>query len=445
MAEVIKVKPEIPYIIPKKRVAAYARVSKETERTIKSYRQQVDYYTSYIKSNPEWVYVKTYSDEAITGTSKSKRPGFLQMIADCEAGKIDLILTKTIARFSRNTADLLETVRHLKDLNIEVWFEMEGIRTLSTEGELILTLMASCAQVEIEDMSENIKLAIHKKFRRGVLNGVRPFLGYRWNKDKECLEVVPEEAEVVKRIFDLCISGKPTREVARILNQDGVPPMRGEEWNHGSVKYVLMNVSYTGNLLLQKTYAESPLTGRKWNKGERPKFYSEGSHEAIVSLETFEAAQKKLEYYKEEGCYSVLSKYPFSQVLKCAECGKSYRRGTRTTKYGKTYFWACRTQLEGSRKDCDSKVIPEMELYRITCELLEMDRFNEEEFHERVDHIVVMGDDQLDFHLTDGTVIHQKWETTLFSKKGRENAKRYYDSGDHGTIGSQKGDKGAKT
>lgn len=429
MAEVYKLEPEIPVIKPKKRVAAYARVSKETDRTIKSFHRQVDYYTALIKDNPEWIFAGVYSDEAITGTSKAKRPGFMKMLEECDAGNIDLIITKTISRFSRNVVDLLDTVRHLKELGIEVWFEEEKIKTLSTEGELVMTLMASCAQVEIEGISENIKIAIHRKFKRGVLNGVRPFLGYRWNKEKECLEVVPEEAEIVKKIFELCISGKPTREIAKILNRDKVPPPRSGEWDHCGIKYVLENVSYTGDLLLQKTYAEGPLAGRKWNNGERPKFYAEGCHEPIISKQMFEEAQKKLEYYRESGCYCVLSKYPFSQIVSCGNCGKSYRRVTRSTKYGKTYLWACRTQVEGSTKDCGAKMIPEPELYRITCELLGMERFDEERFHAIVDRIVVVGNDQLDYYMKDGVVVHQKWETTLYSKKGRENAKRYYDPG----------------
>lgn len=437
MAKVERVEPLFIARKPKKKVAAYARVSKDTVRSLHSAAQQISYYSELIQSNNEWEYVDVYADEGITGTSAQKRPEFQRMLNDCENGKIDLILTKSVSRMARNTLELLETVRHLKALGIEIVFEEEGIHTLSSDGELLISIIASFAQAEVEATSENIKWVIRKKFERGVLNGVRPFLGYRWDASTEQLVVVPDEAELVKEIFDLCIAGNPTREIARILRREGKKTQRGSEWDHCSVKYVLGNITYTGNLLLGKTYATDPLSGRKWNYGQRGQYYSENTHEAIISMETYEKAQEKLEYFREVGNYCVLNKYPFSMMVKCGICGRSYRRGTRKTKYGMTHFWACRTQSEGSREDCDSKVIPELELYRITCELLGMEKFDEEAFHEKVNQIVVVGNDQLDYYMSDGRVIHQKWETTLYSKEGRERAKRYIYSAEGETGGQE--------
>ena len=425
MQAVRKIKAVKPAIRQRKRVAAYARVSKDTYRSMHSAFQQMNYFQKLIRGNPEWIFAGIYADEGISGKSAARRPQFQQMLEACRQKKIDLILTKSISRFARNTVDLVKTVRELKEMGIEVWFEEDHIRSFDADGELILTLLAAFAQAELETMSGNIKWVIRKKFQQGKLNGVCPFLGYRWDKEKEMLRVVPDEAQTVKRIFQLSISGTPTRDIARILNNDGIPAMRGGKWQNSSILSVLRNITYTGNTLLQKTYAVDPFSKRLVNNGEITRYYFENSHEAIISMEEYRKAQDSLLHLRKAGCYSVLPRYPFSQILVCGECGKHYRRTTVTSKYGKTYKWICSTKDMKGAKACSGKRIPERELYRISCETLGMETFDEERFHECVSTITVVGDDQLDFHLTDGTIVSQKWETRLLTKKGREDAERY--------------------
>ena len=294
MREVSKVKPPMPVMMRKKRVAAYARVSLDSERLMHSLSAQVSYYSEYIQKNPHWIYAGVYVDESITGTLTDKRDEFKRMIADCESGKIDIILVKSISRFARNTVDLLKTVRHLKELGIEVRFEKENIHSMSNDGELMLSILASFAQEESRSISENVKWGTRKRFEQGIPNGRVRVFGYRWEGDT--LVIVPEEAETVKRIFADFIGGKVPRAIAKGLNDDGITTRMGCKWSDFGIRTILNNITYTGNMLLQKVFVDDPITKhRKINRGELPRYFVENTHKAIISKDIFDKAQKEFE------------------------------------------------------------------------------------------------------------------------------------------------------
>lgn len=268
MRKINKIEPLMPTLPSRKKVAAYARVSMETERLQHSLSAQVSYYSELIQSNPEWEYAGVYADDGITGT-KSTRAEFQRLLQDCEDGKIDIILTKSISRFARNTVDLLETVRHLKELGIEVRFEKERINSLSGDGEVMLTLLASFAQEEVISLSNNVKWGTRKRMEQGIPNGHFRVFGYCWEGDQ--LVIVPEEAAIVRRIFQNFLDGKSRLETEREFAAEGITTRDGKRWVDSNIKVVLTNVTYTGNLLLQKEYIEDPLTKkRKKNRGELP-------------------------------------------------------------------------------------------------------------------------------------------------------------------------------
>ena len=389
---------------PKKRVAAYARVSKGTDRTMHSLSSQVSYYNELIQNTPGWKFAGVYVDEAITGTRTDKRDEFMKLMRDCESGKVNIVLTKSISRFARNTVDLLETVRHLKENGVEVRFEKEGINSMTADGELMLSILASFAQAEVETMSQNIKWTIQKKFKSGQLNGCCSFLGYRWDDDQKRLVVVPEEAELVRRIFNMYLSGKSLRQIAVVLNEEGVKGVRSGKIIKATISQILQNITYTGNLLLQKTYSSDPLTKKLCkNKGELPQYYSENTHEAIIDMETFEAVQKRLAHMREirnSECYEIL---PFTRKIECSCCGSHYVRGVSVKKNGKRYHhWLCWRNKQHGRRGCANRKISETKLKAYSCDVLGWDEFDGDAFRELVDKII-MKEGGLEFFLADGT------------------------------------------
>ena len=330
----------MPILPTRKRVAAYARVSMETERLHHSLSAQVSYYSKLIQSNPEWEYVGVYADDGITGTKASKREEFQRMLNDCEAGKIDIILTKSISRFARNTVALLETVRHLKKLGIEVRFEKENINSLSGDGEVMMTLLASFAQEEIISLSNNVKWGVRKRMEQGIPNGHFRIFGYRWEGDQ--LVIKPDEAAIVRRIFQNFLDGKSRLETEREFEAEGITTANGCRWVDSNIKVVLTNITYTGSLLLQKEFIEDPITKRrKKNRGELPQYYVEDTHEAIIDMETFQYVQEEMARRKELGAFAnkSLNITCFTSKLKCSKCGCSYVRNQRKnrTKYTSTY------------------------------------------------------------------------------------------------------------
>ena len=343
-----------------KRVAAYARVSSAKDSMHHSLSAQVSYYSNYIQSHPGWEYAGVYSDEAKTGT-KDSREGFQRLLSDCRAGNIDIVITKSISRFARNTVTLLETVRELKSLGIDVFFEEQNIHTLSADGELMLSILASFAQAESLSTSENQKWRVRKNFEEGLPWNCT-LLGYRYRDG--VLTIQPDEAETVKRIFREYLDGKGVTAISNGLNADGVRTRRGEAWGKTSVSKILRNYTYTGNLLLQKTFREDCITKRTViNDGQLPKYHATDTHEPIISLETFEAVKAEIErralyHAPKKDC---TKRYSFSGKIICGNCGKHYRR--KTTKTG--VVWTCATFNSKGKAACASKQIPETTLIDI--------------------------------------------------------------------------------
>lgn len=387
----------------KKRVAAYARVSSGKDAMLHSLKAQIDYYHDYINRNPEWVFAGIYADEAKTGT-KDSREQFRLLLDDCRAGKIDMVVTKAISRFARNTVTLLETVRELQRLGIDVYFEEQNIYTLSTDGELMLTLLASFAQEESLSASENQKWRIRKGFEQGKASTCN-MLGYRL-VDGE-ITIVPDEAEIVRRIFELYHSGYGMQKIANILNDDGYRTVKGSEWRISKVRSVLQNEKYAGDLLLQKVFVRDHVSKACVpNRGELPQYYVEYDHEAIVDKAVFEAvqalmAQRRNKYSRPQGHESA-----FSRKIRCAICGKNYRR--KITAYN--VVWCCGTFNTKGKKYCASKVIPETTLQVATAEVLGMNYFDKEAFKSQIDHIEACPGNLLRFVFVSGAVQEYRWK-----------------------------------
>lgn len=400
--------------LPKlKRVAAYARVSVERGRTLHSYSAQVSYYNELIQKNPEWEFAGVYSDLGISGTGIEKRNDFKRLLQDCEEGKIDIILTKSISRFARNTVDLLNVVRHLKELGIEVRFEKEGISSLTGDGELMLSILASFAQEEVISTSNNIKWAIKKKFESGKPQCRYKIYGYRWDGDNLVIE--PEEAKIVKLIFQMYLNKVSAERMEIELKEMGVIATNGGYFNIGTIRDMLLNITYTGNLLLQKSYTPNPLVRRKVkNNGELPKYYVENNHEAIIPMEMFIQVQEERKRRKAEGQRANFGKNItcFSCRVKCPICGKNYMRNSRSKNSDgiKAHIWTCGTRLTGGSKACPGKTINEIALKRVSVKVLGLDEFDSNAFDEQIKKVIVIGDDLLEFHFNDGKIISEKWE-----------------------------------
>lgn len=433
ITEIKKMKPVLP---ERKKVAAYCRVSMETERLHHSLSAQVSRYSELIQSNPQWEFAGIYADEGISGTKAGSRPEFMRMVADCESGKIDIVLTKSISRFARNTVDLLETVRHLKDIGVEVRFEKENIRSLSDDGELMLTLLASFAQEESRSISENEKWSVKKRMEQGIPTAKPPILGYKWVGNH--LEVVPEEAAVVKRIFQNFLDGKSRLETERELEAEGIRSVNGNVMRDSQLKHILNNITYTGNTLLQKEFVEDPITKkRRKNKGQLPQYYIENTHEAIIDYDTWKYVQDEMERRRELGALAnkSLNTCCFTGKIKCPYCGFSYMHNHRNKNGHPQEYWNCGSKKKKQKPDKKCPVggtISQKALEKACCEVLGLSEFNEAVFLEKVDHIEVPEKYTLQFFLKDGTKItrpapntgHQDCWTAEYraetSKKRRE-------------------------
>ena len=353
--------------VQKIRVAVYCRVSTDSEEQETSYEAQVSHYTEYIKSKPEWQMVEVYADDGISGTNTAKRDEFNRMIADCEAGKIDLILTKSISRFSRNTLDCLKYTRKLKALNIAVFFEKENINTMDSKGEVLLTIMASLAQQESESLSANVRMGIQYRNQQGKVQiNHNWFLGY--TKDAEGnLVIDPEQAEIVRRIYREYLEGASFLQIKRSLEADGIPNGAGHlKWHESNIHQILTNEKYIGDALLQKTYTVSVLDKkRSINNGQRPKYYVEGSHEAIISKDVFMRVQSEIARranLNPDGKRRVYSsKYALSGMVFCGHCGDIYRRVKWNNRGCKSTVWRCVSRvLKGKMDfDCPARTVKE--------------------------------------------------------------------------------------
>lgn len=358
MKKITVISPTSEPIPKKQRVAAYARVSMETERLMHSLSQQISYYSEYIQANPNWEYVGVYADRFLSGTSTEKRPEFQRLIQDCMDCKIDIVLCKSISRFARNTVDLLQTVRQLKSKGIDVRFEKENISTLSESGEIMLSLLASFAQEESKSISENCKWGIRKKFANGSkVPCNKHILGYRFDGEKYV--VIPEEAEAVRFMFKRYLEGVGCRTIAQELTQMGIRSVKGnvirEEF---PIFSMLRNRIYVGDIVWQKSYVIDPLTKKKVkNSGELPKYLLKDCHEAIISRELFEAVQQEIERKAKIASRSVLS-----HRIKCGVCGRYYTRRINHCRSGDIPEWYCRKKKDGH---CDSRYLNEDRLKRM--------------------------------------------------------------------------------
>lgn len=348
------------------RVAAYCRVSTLLEQQEGSYEMQVDYYTNKINSNPNWTSAGIFADDGKSATQTNKRDDFNAMIEACLSGKIDLILTKSISRFARNTVDALQNIRKLKEKNIPIIFEKEGINTMESGGELLITILSSQAQEESRNISENTRWGVTRKFEKGIIQvNHKKFLGYT-KDDNGNLVIVPKEAVIVKRIFREYLEGKSLIKIAQGLERDGIKTVTGlDHWHPGTLDKMLSNEKFCGDALMQKTYTMDFLTKKKVkNDGYVRKYYIEDNHEAIIPKEIFHQVQeeklrraslhkpavtrKKNKEEKEKSKYS--SKYVLTELMVCAECGHAYRRQI-WSKYGdKSAVWRCEDRLKYGRK-----------------------------------------------------------------------------------------------
>ncbi|AFM40367.1 site-specific recombinase, DNA invertase Pin [Desulfosporosinus acidiphilus SJ4] len=352
----------------KLRVCAYARVSTDNEEQLSSYQAQVEHYTSYIQNNPAWEFVEIFSDEGISGTNTKKREGFNRMIDECMAGKIDMVITKSISRFARNTLDTLKYVRQLKEKGVAIFFEKEVVNTLDSKGEFLITLLGSLAQEESSNLSQITKMGISYRFQEGkVLVNHNKFLGYTKDEQGQ-LVIVPEEAEVVRRIYREFLDGKSPYKIASNLQKDGlITGAGGTKWYDSTVIGILKNVKYMGDALLQKTYTVDFLTKKRVkNTGHAAQYYVEDSHEAIISKEEFAAVQAEFERranmrgYSKTGKSKFTSDYAFSGKLFCGNCGSKFRRSKWGSGKNLQIVWICINHQTGG--DCDMKPVKEKAL-----------------------------------------------------------------------------------
>ena len=373
---------EAPAQLPvRKRVAAYARVSMEKDAMLHSLAAQVSYYSERIQRNPEWEYVGVFADYGLTGT-KETRPEFQRMLQECSEGKIDLILVKSISRFARNTLTLLNTVRELKGLGIGVYFEEQKLDSLSGDGEFMLTILASFVQEESRSVSENCKWRIRKKFEQGIPTG---FGMYGYEVRNGSFVIKPEEAAVVRRIFQMYLDGMGSVKIMKLLMAEGVPAPLGGLWNASVVMEMLKNEKYVGDLLLQKFYTNNHVEKKLFhNRGELPQYYVGDDHEAIIDRKTFDAVQREIALRtarrkaakgtaknaeldasaeeppmmpSENKRREVL---PLTDRIYCGICGKKYRY--KVTRLGTPYaapVWLCSTFNYRGKAYCASKQIPE--------------------------------------------------------------------------------------
>ena len=352
------------------RVAPYCRVSTGSEEQLTSFTAQMEYYTQRIADTEDWTMVRLYADEGITGTSTKKRTQFNKMIRDAEKGKIDLVITKSVSRFCRNTLDGLEYIRRLKKCGVGVYFEKENTNTLYMPNEMILTFLMSQAQAESESMSSNIRWGHQARFKQGIVHyNFNNFLGYRKGADGEP-EIDENEAPTVRRIFARYLMGQSVGQICKDLTADGLKTARGgTDWSDHTVRHILQNEKYMGDAILQKTFTLDLFSRQQVkNEGQLPKYYVENAHPAIIDRATFQKVQEEMarrsslrktssKAKTEQGKHS--GKYALSGLLVCAECGSPYRRVTYMPGGQKRFVWRCINRLEHGKRIC--KYAPTLE------------------------------------------------------------------------------------
>ncbi len=413
-----RIEPTLP-MKKRMRVAAYARVSTEKGAMLHSLAAQINYYSEMIQNNPEYEYAGVYADEGLSGTLEG-RPEFQHMLQDCRAGKIDRILCKSISRFARNTVMLLKTVRELKRLGVSVYFEEQNIDTMSGEGELMLTVLASFAQEESRSVSENCKWRIRKKFEQGIPTGLCMY-GYKVKNG--VFTIIPEEAEIIRRIFRMYLEGMGCERIMKALIEAGAPAPNGGLWSASTILLMLRNEKYAGDLLLQKYYINNHIEKKQLpNRGELPQYAVAEDHEPIIDRATFDAVQKEIRWRaavfahamnRDDGDEGYDYRNPDKPAapamaipMICGICGKRYRR--KITRRGTAYaapVWICSTYNYRGKAYCASKQIPEPILLEMITAALG-NRHTEDE----VDHLEVHPDNRVLFAFRDGHSKEHIWK-----------------------------------
>lgn len=387
---------------PKRRVAAYARVSTDSDEQLSSYEMQVDFYTRHINSNPDWEFVEVYTDEGISGTNIKKRDGFNRMIADALDGKIDLILTKSISRLARNTVDSLIAIRKLKEKGVEIYFEKENIYTLDAKGEMLITIMSSVAQEESRSISENVTWGKRKSMENGRISlPYKQFIGYE-KGENDLPKIVEEEAKIIRQIYSLFLEGKTIRNIAQYLTGQNILTPRGKtQWRVRTVTNILTNEKYKGDALLQKTYTADFLSKKiKKNSGQVQQYYIENSHPAIIEPEIFDLVQSEIKK-RQPNRRQLNNNSPFAAKLICGECGGYY--GSKvwhsTDKY-RNLIWRCNKKYADG-KLCETPHMREGELKTAFIQAVNQILVDKNQYITHIEELLPL--------LADTSVLEKKW------------------------------------
>lgn len=422
MAKVTRLDHTLPCIPTRKKVAAYARVSVDSQELMESLSAQVSHYSAHIQGNPSWEYAGVYADAGISGTRISHRKEFQRLIADCKAGRIDIILTKSISRFARNTVDLLNTVRHMREMNVSVRFERENIDSLSPDGELMLSILASYAQEESYSISENVKWGIRKKFEQGEFLAYNIY-GYTWVTDH--FEIVEEEAEAVRFMYRSFAEGMTLTEISEALARQGILNRKGLPFGKTSIMRILDQEKYRGFSILQRTFSDNHITHqKKLNHGELPQYEVQGTHPRIISGELHQRVEAERERRRKTGAVRWSKATCFTGKLICGYCGHTltYTPATCAGKEGITEYqigqYRCSNKRNNGAKACSAKNLPLRALRQACCSTIGPlcgasgdAEFDPSWIDEQVRQIVAFTD-TLEFHLHDGRILKAPWNST---------------------------------
>jgi len=402
------------------RVAAYARVSVDSDELMQSLAAQVSHYSMHIQANSSWEYAGVYADAGISGTATKNRSEFQRLIADCEKGMVDIVLTKSISRFARNTVDLLKTVRHLRQRNISVRFERENLDSLSPDGELMLSILASYAQEESLSISENVKWGIRKRFSQGRFLAYNIY-GYRWAEDH--FEIIEEEAEAIRFMYRSFADGMTLTEISDALAKQGILNRKGLPFGKSSILRILDQEKYRGFSILQRTYVDDHITHqKKMNKGELPRFEVQGTHPVIIDEQLHHKVEAERERRRQAGTVRWRRATCFTGKIVCGYCGNTFTYTPNTWTGELTQFqqghYQCSHKRKNGAKSCPSKSLPVYTLRQVCCSLLgpiigtsDCDIFEEAWIDGQVKHIVAFAD-TLEFHLKTNEVLTIPWKNS---------------------------------
>ena len=420
MPRITKIDRTLTSLPTRKRVAAYARVSVDSDELMQSLAAQVSHYSAHIQANPLWEYAGVYADAGISGTATKNRSEFQRLIADCEKGMVDIVLTKSISRFARNTVDLLKTVRHLRQRNISVRFERENLDSLSPDGELMLSILASYAQEESLSISENVKWGIRKRFSQGRFLAYTIY-GYRWVADH--YEIIEEEAEAIRLMYRFFADGMTLAEISATLAERGVFNRKGLPFGKSSILRILDQEKYRGFSILQRTYVDDHITHqKKMNKGELPRFEVQGTHPVIIDEQLHQKVEAERERRRQAGAVRWRRATCFTGKIVCGHCGHPftytpYSRTGELTAFQQGHYQCSHKRKHGS-KSCPSKSLPVYTLRQVCCSILgplvgasEGDQFEDTWVDGQMKHIVAFAD-TLEFHLKTNEVLITPWKNT---------------------------------